>query len=808
MRYLLPAAGFVSALLFVATGQAAAPARTALPHALAFAQQAHGAPTSAATSTSSGLQWSWVEPTPDGDQLNAIAFGNGTYVAVGTDGVIYTSTNTFFWTVRQSGIPNSESLKDVIFANGQFMATHLGSDGKTDILTSSDGTTWSIQTPSGQSGTAQATQLSYGSGSYVITGVKVLTSSDGKHWSEHSIAGNTRSSSRAAYAGGRFVVLTEDTSGGTDVYNSSDGGSTWNLAATTFAHPADLFYVVANGTSFTLLGTDPGCSGTGSCGLIYTSSDGDTWTAQPDGGNSGGFEAITIWDGSQYLTTSSDPNTGLSNVYTSPDGITWTQGASTNPFNSFDYNSPHQVVFAGGQYVFAGKIALTVLASADYATWNLATTASTPQVDFTDVEYLNGAYYAAGYAPGGPTQILRSTDAKTWIIAMFNPSHSAFVGVDTLAYGNKIYVALGDVDQAFTSSDGLTWTANPKRPTGEFSQVVYGAGKFVAVGAGCASGCPATIATSTDGKTWTEQSPGSNYAPLQAVAYDGKRFVAVGSGVASNVFGVGGDAVSMTSSDGVNWSVNKIAPPSGFTFTHLRAIDGKYYAVGYEPSFFDGYLAVSTDGLHWTDTDPVINGRAPAVSDIGWVNGSYYMISQGFGEVITSTDASHWSDSGNGLSTAYLQALTVQGQGIVAVGSLDGVGGTTGAIVVGRGAPVASDGALDTTEDTAAKATLAGSVAPGDTAAFSVVAKPAHGTVKLTNTKTGAFTYTPATGYAGKDSFTFTLSDGSQQSAAATESITVKASSGGGSGGGSSGGGELGILTLVGLASAVRLRRR
>src|SRR5574337_2115937 len=59
------------------------------------------------------------------------------------------------------------------------------------------------------------------------------------------------------------------------------------------------------------------------------------------------------------------------------------------------------------------------------------------------------------------------------------------------------------------------------------------------------------------------------------------------------------------------------------------------------------------------------------------------------------------------------------------------------------------------------------------TPVFSVVTVPAHGSASITNTTTGAFTYTPAAGYIGSDSFTFQLANGLDTSGAATESITV-----------------------------------
>ncbi len=94
-------------------------------------------------------------------------------------------------------------------------------------------------------------------------------------------------------------------------------------------------------------------------------------------------------------------------------------------------------------------------------------------------------------------------------------------------------------------------------------------------------------------------------------------------------------------------------------------------------------------------------------------------------------------------------------------------------------APVATNGSVTTSVNTAVNGTLAATDADGNALVFSVVTAPAHGTATITNTATGAFTYTPASGYSGSDSFTFKATDsGSLASNTATESETVNAASG------------------------------
>lgn len=98
--------------------------------------------------------------------------------------------------------------------------------------------------------------------------------------------------------------------------------------------------------------------------------------------------------------------------------------------------------------------------------------------------------------------------------------------------------------------------------------------------------------------------------------------------------------------------------------------------------------------------------------------------------------------------------------------------------------PVASNGTLTASENSAANGVLKATDKDNDPLTFSIVSNPAHGTVAITDAATGAYRYTPSHNYTGSDSFTFTANDGYTDSNVATTTITVKASSGGGGGGG------------------------
>jgi len=98
-------------------------------------------------------------------------------------------------------------------------------------------------------------------------------------------------------------------------------------------------------------------------------------------------------------------------------------------------------------------------------------------------------------------------------------------------------------------------------------------------------------------------------------------------------------------------------------------------------------------------------------------------------------------------------------------------GGTTTTVP----APTAQNGSVTTTEGQSVSGTLSASASGNPALTFQIVTQPSNGTVTITNAATGAFTYTPNSGFTGTDSFTFDASDSGGTSNTATETVTVNA---------------------------------
>ena len=108
---------------------------------------------------------------------------------------------------------------------------------------------------------------------------------------------------------------------------------------------------------------------------------------------------------------------------------------------------------------------------------------------------------------------------------------------------------------------------------------------------------------------------------------------------------------------------------------------------------------------------------------------------------------------------------------------LEQVSFTTGPAPPLNRPPAAGDDAYETGQNTAlivaAPGVLGNDSDPdGDTLSAVKVTEPQHGTLSLN--ANGSFTYTPAAGYAGPDSFSYKASDGSADSGTATVTLTVK----------------------------------
>jgi hypothetical protein len=193
----------------------------------------------------------------------------------------------------------------------------------------------------------------------------------------------------------------------------------------------------------------------------------------------------------------------------------------------------------------------------------------------------------------------------------------------SLVRGSNLFVAVACIPWSdgngyvFTSSDGITWTAQASGTTSHgLRAVTWAQSTYVAVGD---SG---TIITSPDGITWTGQASGT-YNYLFGLVYGSNKFLACGF-----------DSIVVTSSDGLSWTADT---------ANISIVTGLYPSIAYGNNRFvlvrgedDSILYTSTDGLTWTNT-----GIMSDYAKVLWAD-SQFVLWDNTG-IFTSPDGLAWT---------------------------------------------------------------------------------------------------------------------------------------------------------------------
>ena len=277
--------------------------------------------------TGPGLSWrSFARPVGT-STWRGIAYGNGTFIAVGDFTKAYSPDGATWTSYTYSGL-NIYMGDNLVFANGIFMSVT-----GTYSQTTAGGTTWSVTSiPAAQA----LSGLTYGNGKWVAVDDRFLTedriavfqsTSNGASWSQVTTNIPYYQTTGIAYGNGTYVIV-----GYGGFVATSPDANAWTQRS--FGSSSDQGILnVAFGNGVFLASTN--------AGGIYRSTDGIAWTHIAVSPNA--ISAIAYGNG--IFTTAGQ----TSAMYSSPDGITWTRhvvpGASTN-FAA--------VTFGNGVFVAAG----------------------------------------------------------------------------------------------------------------------------------------------------------------------------------------------------------------------------------------------------------------------------------------------------------------------------------------------------------------------------------------------------------------------------------------------------------------------
>lgn len=499
----------------------------------------------------------WQAPTPGlTNSLAGMAYGNGIFI-VCDDSTFWTSSDAANWTIAYRVDPGTV-LEDLAFANGRFVA--VTTDGT--VLVSANETNWTTAiTPPRD----RVQRLAAAAGNFLAVGDHLSASADGLHWTTvqtgvpalHGIAYGNR---HFLAVGDNGAVLSSDTfpddspvilaqplshtvaPGGPLTLSVSaqsslplsyqwrkDGqpipgsnSSTLTLSVVRAQDAGQYTVLISNGSASVV--SNPAQVLVAATGPVLSPL--QNWRQVP-GGQLGADDFYSIASGwsdgvngaSAAVVVVGDNGAILASVNGGP----WTEQFSGTT------NALTGVTFGRDQFVAVGDLG-TILVSGNGTYWQ--------QYNSGTSELLNRVAFGEGLfvAVGASGTILTSTNGFQWI------QHDASVTsyLEGAAIGavnsNLLAVVVGDEGTLLTSANGSDWTRHDLGLTNDLLGASFCAGQFIVVGTDGA------VLTSPDGVAWQRQvSPvGSD---LWSVAYGGGFYVAVGS-----------EGALVTSSDGVNWS--------------------------------------------------------------------------------------------------------------------------------------------------------------------------------------------------------------------------------------------------------------
>jgi hypothetical protein len=576
--------------------------------------------------------WTWRNPLPTANDLQAIAYGDGHFVAV-SEGTILISTDGINWTQHLSG--TQARLRAITYGNGRFVAVggetwFLGSSEPSAIIvTSTDATNWVQSEVAGQ---GPLSGVAYGNGKFVAVseGGSVLTSVDALNWDVTEPAPQFSVLNAVAYGNGQFVVVGRNSGlvlvsrDGVNWVQTYSGAAAEFLTAVTYG---DGRFIAVGYVNY----TNP---------LVLSSTNGMHWVHRESGIQGPTFLSGIAFGNGVFVITTVDNGDSL--LLTSPDGESWSQ------FRPERSSYLHGISYGEGQFVAVGSGG-TIMTSTDGMTWiprQRGTIGSLSAITYGD-----GLFVAVG-SPDGDSTILTSTNGVSWTQRLSGVSPGInpwFVGV---AYGNGQFVVAGEgwttnaagwagTNIIVTSADGVNWVQQDA--TNEWPAAVsYGNGQFVAVG------IYGGISTSTNGAKWIQRDSGlarEVQTALSGIAYGDGQFVAVGH----------------------SWEPT-ITNHSGIFKPMILTSDGATYKVWVDvqlSDFVSTVILTSTDGVIWTEQQS--GTERDSLRSVAYGNGQFVCVGWS-GLILTSPDGVNWVKHQSGAQSGLLNAIAYGNGYFVTVG--------------------------------------------------------------------------------------------------------------------------------------------
>ena len=398
------------------------------------------------------------------------------------------------------------------------------------------------------------------------------------------------------YNNGKYVAV-----GDKELIITSSDGQVWQAARLGPMSAGDHFGIAFGNTRYVAVGGK--VVNQTAQGLIHTSTDLLTWSAQAS--NSNNYLRGVVYGGQLFVAVGD-----YGNIVTSPDGITWTLR------NSNTSEALYAVTYGNSSFVAVGNMG-TILTSPDGITWTGQT--SNTLFNLNAVEFLGGQFVVVG----NNGQILTSDTGASWTLRSSSVANHLY----TVTYGNSKYVAAGIIGNVITSTNGIDWDSTPTVvDIVPFSAMVYAANQFLAVGA------RGNILVSGDASGWTTVFPDSNYLVdnLSTIAYLNNRFY------------TGGARYTLLSSDNGHLWLPPQTPASigDYRIRGFAYRNSVYVAVAAYTTSTDTSVFTSTDGQNWTAHNL---GLSDSMQGVAFGNNAFVAV--GYNTAYTSTNGINWSTS-------------------------------------------------------------------------------------------------------------------------------------------------------------------
>ncbi|WP_340399694.1 S-layer homology domain-containing protein [Paenibacillus sp. FSL H8-0079] len=487
------------------------------------------------------------------------------------------------------------NLVNVVYANGKYTA--VGEKGR--IVQSTDGLNWAVVNTGVSNEKTSWRSLVYANHVYVAVGVestpnkaRLIVSSDGETWVDKSSGINGDILQKVVYTNGNFYAVggkwhASDRAQDVGIIYSSSDGVTWTLSSTVPKiwpsngtssspfHLTDMAYISGRYV----------VGGNVFSGYAY-SSNGSSWTNVFLNGTSS-LERFSIYNGKLYLIKNSTIG------YSSSDGITFAPDASYN--NAMSTVKAGSTLYRFGQ---AGKL--------DSSTDNGVNWTSEPTV--TNMTIQSAASNGTGMVlvTSAPNSLVVTADKSEWKKTAANLQGIAYNGSTWVVVGDSLYGS--DTTDSLILNSNSDWehlsTNSQLLPKEAFSKVAYGHNTFVAMGK--------KIGVSSDGEHWTLSN-----LPAGVTG----RVVALTYGASGGFVAVTGTGDTLNSVDGLSWTKGtNILIPNRDIF-NVKYVNGAYIATGY------GVIWKSdANGMNWTqiiDPNDEIHENYYSLNDIIYVDGKY-----------------------------------------------------------------------------------------------------------------------------------------------------------------------------------------